>query len=117
MYAKMITQEATTVTSIPDVDIVMRINDVVVTQIKKAPEEDIEGAIETMRLLTNCATDEITEGHCKAALKALKLQLPMEPQDKQGNPVWGHCPTCGTAVYQWMNSVGCKKCLQKLKWS
>ena len=52
----------------------------------------------------------------KLAAKALDLQVEKEPINQQGDPLFGYCPTCGSAVYKWLNRVGCKECLQRLKW-
>lgn len=70
---------------------------------------------------------ELTEGElqiysqdyeiaCNMAIKALELQTPKEPLNKQGIPLFGYCPRCGTAIYKWLNRLACKECLQRLKW-
>ena len=53
----------------------------------------------------------------KIAIDALELQTPKEPINQQGDPLFGYCPNCGFAVYKWLNRVGCKECLQRLKWN
>ena len=50
------------------------------------------------------------------AINALEIQIKKEPIMQQGNPLFGYCPKCGSAVYQWLNRLACKECLQGLKW-
>ena len=50
------------------------------------------------------------------AINALDILTPKEPIRQQGNPLFGYCPNCGSATYQWLNRMGCKECLQRLKW-
>ena len=62
------------------------------------------------------AGDYVDVDALKMAVIALDLQVAKQPIRQQGNPLFGYCPNCGTAVYKWLNRIGCKECLQKLKW-
>lgn len=50
------------------------------------------------------------------AIAALEAQISKEPLNQQGDPLFGYCPNCGSAIYQWLSKLACKECLQRLKW-
>lgn len=50
------------------------------------------------------------------AIVALETQVAKEPLNQQGDPVFGYCPNCGSAIYKWLSKLACKECLQRLKW-
>lgn len=50
------------------------------------------------------------------AKEALELQSPQEVVNKNGTPLSGNCPRCNAQLTKPSSPVGCKWCLQKLKW-
>lgn len=52
----------------------------------------------------------------QVTINALEKQIPKQPTNKQGNPLWGYCPSCKKAIDKSGSPVGCKYCLQRLTW-
>jgi len=50
------------------------------------------------------------------SIKALEKQIPQQVKNQQGYPTWGYCPSCEKTVTKSDSPVGCKWCLQRLKW-
>ena len=53
----------------------------------------------------------------QVTIDALEKQIPKHLTNKQGNPLWGYCPSCKKAIDKSGSPVGCKHCLQRLDWS
>ena len=49
-------------------------------------------------------------------ISALELQMPQEVVNPNGIPLSGNCPRCNAQLTILSSPVGCKWCLQKLKW-
>ncbi len=52
----------------------------------------------------------------RRGIKALEKQIPQEVVNQGGTPLSGHCPRCNAELTKPSSPVGCKWCLQKLKW-
>lgn len=46
----------------------------------------------------------------------LEKQIPQEVVNQNGTPVMGYCPRCNEQITKSSSPVGCKWCLQRLKW-
>lgn len=51
------------------------------------------------------------------AVEALERDIAKAPLNIQGNPVYGECPSCGKTVLRYLDSNGCRQCLQRLNWT
>ena len=50
------------------------------------------------------------------SIKALEKQIPQEVVNQNGTPLSGNCPRCNAQLTILSSPVGCKWCLQRLKW-
>lgn len=49
-------------------------------------------------------------------MQALEKQIPQNVVNQGGTPLSGYCPRCNAEVTKPSSPVGCKWCLQRVKW-
>lgn len=61
-------------------------------------------------------TDKEHKEAKRIAIRALELQIPLDVVNQNGIPLSGYCPRCGAELTKPSSPVGCKWCLQRVKW-
>ena len=82
-------------------------------------QEAIDRIVDMVGIVQEQFTYEIFEEFDNAgvmATDALEKQIPQEVKNQQGYPTWGYCPFCGEVITKSSSPVGCKECLQRVKW-
>lgn len=66
--------------------------------------------------LNQICRDYTSLGTVEELKEAKEKQIAKQPTNKQGNPLWGYCPSCKKPISKGDSPIGCKWCLQRVDW-